>query len=129
LFGFDEMPLLDLEFDYQDVTYFVSVLMTNETGSASPINPLHDEECGALGLEPGCQGFRTIEEQATTAQFAFSIAADPLFTEDEPFIDDDSFQNTDDTLLNQVPAPTPLALVGLGLLAMGMSRQWARTAR
>ncbi|MEA1050933.1 THxN family PEP-CTERM protein [Lamprobacter modestohalophilus] len=105
LFGFVAIPLLDLSFNYDDNEYFVSVLLTDGAGGAAPISTLHDEECTDLGLDAGCQGFRTLEEAATTAQFAFTISADPLFDD------------------NEVPVPAPLALLGVGFVAMGLARR------
>jgi hypothetical protein len=102
LFGIVAVPTLDQEFNYDGNKYFVSVLLINESGNASPIGTLNNAECQNMGLGEGCQGFRTAESAATTAQFAFAVSAQPIF---------------------DVPTPAPLALMGLGFAVMGLARR------
>lgn len=102
LFGIVAVPTLDQEFNYDGNKYFVSVLLVNESGNASPIGTLNNAECLNMGLGVGCQGFRTAESAATTAQFAFAVSAEPIF---------------------DVPTPAPLALMGLGFAVMGLARR------
>ena len=97
LFGIFGIPTLDLAFAYNGVNYLASVLVLNADLTASPLSTLSVAECGLLGFGPGCQGFRTLEDDITTVNFAFSI-------------------NTN------VPEPAPLALIGLGLLGLGYRR-------
>ena len=60
------------------VNYFASIFVPGPNNSISPISTLLPGECTALGLSAGCQGFRTAELEATTAQFAFAITMAPL---------------------------------------------------
>ncbi|EAQ98950.2 THxN family PEP-CTERM protein [Congregibacter litoralis] len=105
LFGIVAVPTLNLAFDYLGQEYFASVLLTDGMGGAAPIGTLGDQECAAVSLGSGCQGFRTAESQATTVQFAFAISTTPVF----------------------VPAPAPIALFGLGVLGLGLLRRKSRS--
>ncbi|WPL19118.1 hypothetical protein Thiowin_04224 [Thiorhodovibrio winogradskyi] len=97
----DALSLLNNSFVYDNNRYYVSILVTDGNGGASPIGHLADGECGlrASGPQDGCRGWRTAEEEATTVQFAVSITTTP------------------------VPSPAPIALLALGFVAMGFARQ------
>jgi len=88
--------LLNQTFDYDDgsglSTYFVNIFPT--TGGVLSI--LQDSACDAAGQDAGCLGFTTVEGEATTLAFGFTISTEPL----------------------QIPEPGILGLLGVGLIGM-----------
>ncbi|MEZ5491700.1 MAG: THxN family PEP-CTERM protein [Gammaproteobacteria bacterium] len=107
LFGILAIPTLNLPFSYDGNDYLASILVTDEFGGAAPIGTLLDGECAAVSLANGCQGFRTAENARTTIQFGFAISTEPVF---------------------DVPEPSTLLLIGLGLAGLGRRRQRSKTA-
>lgn len=81
---------LQESFEVDGWLYTVSIL-------ANGLGTLNDEACEDAGAGPGCFGFVTPEEEATTAQFQLQVSA------------------------TQVPAPGALGLLGIGLLGMGLA--------
>jgi hypothetical protein len=67
--------------------------------TAEGLGPLSDGACAAVGASAGCIGFLTMENQTNTLQPFFQIIA------------------------QQIPEPDMLALLGLGLGALGFTRR------
>lgn len=113
LFGFDSTLTLNNSFLYPDSgvdgilgnaddfdrTYYASVFVLDESNQAFPLGQLTAGECGALGLNSGCYGFRTDEAAHTTAKFAFAVTTEPF----------------------SVPEPGSLALLGTALFGLAGS--------
>jgi len=79
-------------------TYFISFF--EQTGG---LNPLPAAACTAVGVTSPCLGFVTPESQSTTFNFAAVITTSPV----------------------EIPVPSTLASVGLGLLLLGLRRRRA----
>jgi hypothetical protein len=77
--------------------YFISFVEL--TGG---LNPLPDAACAAVGVANNCLGFRTAESTNTTFQFGSLITTERV---------------------SVVPEPGMLALLGLGLAAMGFAQR------
>jgi hypothetical protein len=85
---------LDFSFDFDGVTYDVAIFET----TASLLG-LSDAACARAGAPSGCIGFQTPERLFTPASFAFTVS----------------------TVL--LPEPGILALLGLGLVVLGVARR------
>ena len=102
LFGFMNTSTINQEIDYDGNKYFASVLTLDQFGNPTfGIGTLSNGACAALGLSPGCFGFRTDEGVATTERFGVFVSTAPI------------------------PEPGMLALLGLAFACFGV----VRTAR
>ncbi|MEO6973760.1 MAG: THxN family PEP-CTERM protein [Rhodoferax sp.] len=100
----------NFDFDYLGQTYFVNVFPT----SGGVLSVLSNSACAAVNAvnsgapATGCFGFTTQEGAATTLAFGFTVSTLPLS--------------------NNVPEPGTIALFGLALLGLAVTRRrtWMR---
>lgn len=97
--------LLNFPFVYDGNNYFLNILNVTGGGLAA-LTPLPNNVCAAAGAPNNCLGFTTVEGTENTVQFGLVITGQPL----------------------AVPAPAPLALMGLGLLGLAGLRRRANRA-
>lgn len=83
---------LDFSFDYEGYRYTVGIV-------ADGLGPLSPEACAKAAADPGCIGFKTPENEFTPVNFGLLISARSL----------------------EVPEPSALALLGLGLVGLGFA--------
>ena len=93
-------------FTFGEYKYFVNILALGSNGQE--LGTLSNAACAAAGAANGCIGFTTIENQANTLQFGFTITTTPVVID--------------------VPAPGVLALLGLGLGAIGVASRRRKAA-
>lgn len=85
---------LDQSFNFDGNEYFLSLF----PASGGSLNALTDAECAAAGAASGCFGFTTEEGKVNSLHFGVAITSTPI--------------------LNNVPEPGALGMMGLGLLGL-----------
>lgn len=88
--------LLNASFNYLGQNYFVNIFPLID----GMVSQLSNAECAAVGAPNGCLGLTTVENEISSVPFGVTISTQPL----------------------QVPEPSVLALLGIGLFAAGTLR-------
>ncbi len=96
--------LLNEVLDYDGQLYYVNAFPT----SGGVLNTLSNTACAAAGQGNGCIGFTTEEGKSTELAFGLSISSEKL--------------------VQQVPEPGSLALIGLALAGVGFASRRRRSA-
>lgn len=93
--------MLNGDFTLDGQQYFANIFPI----AGGALTQLSNAECAAVGLGSGCLGFSTIEDQANSIQFGFTISTQRL---------------------SVVPEPGSMALIGTALFGLAMLRRRVR---